>query len=260
MESLPPTPEKFLTDQVWFAKPFGVKRILTAMPLVVAAILVAGVLVSSSVQAEEGGPALDIGAAPAVLTANSPVGKAHSFTFRDKFGGVFVVFCGFANFEGKTAAKSVTEITVTPVFFECQQGGAFATVTMNGCKYRLKWTAALKATVDIIGCTSGKAIEITFGACQILIPAQNGLSHVTFQNVAGAPPDVNDKFTLSKVVNQQIGGLACPGGNSTKADGEIEGTTTIRAWEYKEEIQAEVKGHQFQQYVDLSTPFELKST
>jgi hypothetical protein len=237
------------------------KRILIALPLVAAAILAAGVFVSSSVQAEEGAPALDVATVPAVLTANSPVGKSHSFTFRDVFGGVFVVFCGFANFEGKMQAKSQTEVTVTPVFFECQQGGAFATVTMNGCKYKLKWVAALKATVDSIGCTTGKTIEIAFGACQILIPAQNGLSHVTFQNVAGAPPDINDKFTLSKVVNQQIGGLACPGGNSTKADGEIEGTTTVRAWAYSKEEQVQAaSGHQYQRYVDLSTPFELKST
>jgi hypothetical protein len=237
-----------------------VKRVLTAIPLVVAAVLVAGVLVSSSVQAEEGGPALDIGAAPAVITATSPVGKAHSFTLRNKFGGAFVVFCGISNYESTTQGKSVTEITVTPLFFECQEGFGAATVTMNGCKYKLKWTAALKATVDITGCTAGKEMEIAFGACQIKVPEQNGLSHVTFQNVAGAPGHISDKFTLTKVAYQQVG--TCPGANGEKrTDGEFEGTTTAKAFEYKKEEQVQEKGHKFQRYVDVNTSlFELKST
>jgi hypothetical protein len=238
-----------------------VKRIFMAIPLVLTAALVVSVLVSSSVHAGgEGPPALDIGAAPAVITATSPSGKAHSFTLRDKFGGAFVVFCALAHFESKTQTKSETEITVTPAFFDCQQGGAGATVTMNGCKYKLKWTAALTATVDITGCTAGKKMEIVFGGCQILIPEQNGLSHVTFQNVAAATPHINDKLQLFKVAYQQVGALACPGGNSMKADGELEGTTTVRAWEYKEEKQVKEKDHQFQQYVHLNTPFQLKST
>jgi len=237
------------------------KRTLMAIPLVVAAVLAASVLVSSSVQAgEEGGPGLDIGGAPAVITSTSPSGKTHTFTLRNKFGAAFVVGCGLANFESKTQAKSVAEITVTPVFYECQEGGTAATVTMNGCKYKLKWTAALKATVDITGCTAGKVMEIAFGACQVKVPEQNGLSHVTFQNVAGATPHINDKFTLFKVAYEQVG--TCPGANGEKrADGEFEGTTTGKAFEYSEEQQIEEKGHKFERYIDNNKSlFELKST
>jgi len=234
------------------------KRI-TAIPLVVAAILVAGVFVSSSVHAG-GGPGLDIGAAPAVITATSPTGKTHTFTLRNKFGGVFVVGCLLSNFESTTQGKSLTEITATPVFLECKEGFSEATVTMNGCKYKLKWTAALQATVDITGCTAGKVMEITFGACQVKIPEQNGLSHVTFQNVAGATPHINDKFTLSKVAYEQVG--TCPGANGEKrTDGLFEGTTTGKAFKYDKEVQVEIKGHKFQQYVDVNTSqYELKST
>ncbi len=238
------------------------KRVITAISLVIAAILAAAALLSSSVDAE-GGNEVHIGVAPAVITGISPAGISEVFTFQDAAAKPFTVTCNLASLEGKTTTQTATQVTLTPKYYECKYGESTVTIKMNGCRYRWDWSAKLTADWNIVSCPTTKLMEIVLGPkCVISFPAQGTTPHIVFKNI-GTPIRLEAVSTITDIAYQYLG-TGCPGADKEdKNDGELSGTTTVSALQLKDEklVQDVVSGHQYTSYVDDGKQqAELKST
>lgn len=239
------------------------KRVITAISLVIAAILAAAAILSSSVDAE-GGNEVHIGATPAVITGISTFGTSEVFTFQDSEDKLFTVTCNLASLEGKTTTATATQVTLTPKYYECKTGESTVTIKMNGCRYRWDWSAKLTADWRIVSCATGqKLMEIVLNTkCVISFPVQGTTPHIVFQNV-GTPIRLEAVSTITKIAYQYLGTL-CPGADKEdRNDGELSGTTAVRAFQLKDEelLQDPVSGHQYTAYIhDGKQQVELKST
>jgi hypothetical protein len=152
---------------------------------------------------------------------------------------------------------TITEITLTPHYTECQSQkgpfGAEPTVDMNGCKYTLTSTAtALTATVDIVGCTANKKIQITTGeGCTIDVGEQSTMGgHITATNIEEEEGGVKRHAVTAHITLQgityQITGAFCFLGQAQRTDGDYEGTEIFRAYEdLGAGAQETVNGHQY---------------
>jgi hypothetical protein len=176
-----------------------------------------------------------------------------------QFGASGVVQCTEALLEGtQTGSGSGTqtttsELTLTPTYTGCTAFGLAASIDMNGCKYTVTGSGqpALSALVDIVGCTTGKSIEITSPAtgCTRTILAINGLAHVVFSNVAGSPSHMTIQLTLGSVQYETHGCSIFGGTDTVKTnDSTIGGQTTVRG---REDVGTEQKTHNGHQYNKL---------
>jgi hypothetical protein len=238
------------------------RRVIAASVLAIGAILMAAALLSSSVDAE-GGNEVHIGATPAVITGISTFGTSEVFTFQDSEDKPFTVTCNLASLEGKTTTATATQVTLTPKYYECKYGESTVTIKMNGCRYRWDWSAKLTADWNIVSCPTTKLMEIVLGPkCVISFPAQGTTPHIVFQNV-GTPIRLEAVSTITKIAYQYLG-TGCPGADKEdKNDGELSGTTAVRAFQLKDEelLQDPVSGHQYTAYIhDGKQQVELKST
>jgi hypothetical protein len=134
-----------------------------------------------------------------------------------------------------TIAGATTEATATPTYSECTALGFPGTIHMNGCTYKFKIGASgsTTSTVDIV-CPAGQEITVTSIAagttkCVIHVPAQTGLTHVNWTNVAGPPKDVTADIEITnlKYTHTALGtGLgACTGGSAS--NGKYVGKATV---------------------------------
>src|SRR6478752_1593957 len=183
---------------------------------------------------------IDVGAQPAVITGQNEIGgikTIHKLKIKSTNGAIQGNSeCKNATLEGTTTGQTgVNEVTLTATYAECEFFGEPATVTMNGCKYTLTGSgqAANTALVDVVGCTTGKSIEIAVpGFCTLTIPEQNGLSHLVGDNVAGSnPADVIATATVSSITVTQDGALCPDGNNHHGTNASFEGETTLRAFQ-----------------------------
>jgi hypothetical protein len=222
-------------------------KALALASVAVAAIAGAG---ASAAQAGE----LAIGVQPAILTAHSEAGQQNVFVLDAGGGNFFSGICATGAFEGTTTGQAINEWTVTPTFGTgkgnpaevqgCTFGGVKAQVLMNACKYTFKGAghAANTFTVDIVGCTNGKQIEIKTALCTVDIPMQNGLSHVIGKQLN--EQEVTLDVLLGKITTTQTG-AGCPNGNNFQAANTAFASSTIMT-AYKDNMTAQVTKHQHQ--------------
>src|ERR1051325_4825665 len=100
---------------------------------------------------------------------------------------------------------------------------------MNGCQYTLEGTAELTAQAKVVGCTTGKQIEVVAagGLCTITIGEQAALKHVVFTNdpeSENTRRHLQDHSTISGITYTRDGAF-CPQGEASYS-----GTTTIKAY------------------------------
>ncbi len=226
-------------------------RMAKAISLIFAVFIASAVTASSSAQAADG--ELHAGASgSAVITAQ----QTQQHVFQTQAGQVS---CTTADFEGTVSgeAPQVTtdDVTLTATYSSCEAFGFTATVKMNGCKYTITGgqPEALTALIDVVGCTAGKQIEVNAGGglCVATVPEQSGLSHVTFENKAGPPEDVEAQLTISGI-GYELHGPFCPGGGATglRNNGTYTGKATARAYEDLGTQQTTEHDHQFGKVVD----------
>jgi hypothetical protein len=138
------------------------------------------------------------------------------------------------NVQGDQTQLTTKEVTATAEYFDCKIGMAAVQVKMNGCKYTFLGTAALTAQVQVVGCTTGKAIEVIFPGCTITVGEQKELGHVVFtnENPGGGQPEPMETDTRDLIANATVTGIVyardgffCPQGAA-----ELSGATTIRAY------------------------------
>jgi hypothetical protein len=176
------------------------------------------------------------------ITGEQEAGGQHNFKIT---GPGAETKCTVATFEG--TAKDVVqpepadgqttsqELTVTGTYTGCKTFGLASAVDMNGCKYTITnklngVTTALKATVDITGCTPGKQVEVTASGCTIKVPEQHNLSDLGFVNLAGPPKTVTVNVTVQGITYQLAGAL-CPGVTGvTTHDGDYTGAAVFKAF------------------------------
>lgn len=204
-------------------------RNLKTLGLALLAIAATSALASAAAHAAPGELHSEVaaGKTSAILTGDNTGFGEHQGNFKLSFK------CKKATFEG-TVQKATTDATITPQYTDtCTLGGLAAEVRMNGCKYTFTGVANFTANVDIVGCTTGKTIEITDALCTIKIPEQKNLQHVVFTNTAGPPKDIHASMTLSGITYEGVNkfGSGCSEAAGHHGDGTLAGTTTVRAYE-----------------------------
>jgi hypothetical protein len=191
-----------------------------------AALCALGALTASSAFAAE----FTFGASPATVTGSQV--EVNIFEVTNSAGGFVKVKCSEVTFEGTSSTASGKEITVTPTYGSCTLGGLAASVTMDGCRYTLTGASspARTASVDIVGCTPGKAITVKKGNCTITVPEQSELSHVVFDNEGTTSTmDALATATVTGINNTQTGS-ECPSPGLTSSDASYSGTVTVKAF------------------------------
>lgn len=231
-------------------------RSIRALGLAFLAIAAMGAFAAASAQAQEVHITTQ---SSAVITGSQVAGSNHVFQVN-----VFsTVTCTTGTFEGTVKVGETTKeeqasengtqittkhITITPTYSGCQAFGEPATIRMNGCKYTIRGQAALTSTAQVVGCTSGKKIEIevpSFG-CKTQVGEQAELGgHDIFANNAEKAPEkhhVQDNATVTGIVSTGEG--LCPGSNN----GQYKGKTTIKAFVDSGTTQVTNHSHQYTQH------------
>ena len=195
----------------------------------------------------------DFGASPGVVTGLNEAGQQHILQIPNPPGASFNAMCGEASLEGGTFGKFASDITVTPTYSSCKLAGTFAIWQMNGCKYTLTGSGhfARTFTVDIVGCTSGKQIQIKTALCTVDIPEQNGLSHLVGTNLPGAL-EITLEATVTGITSVQTG-AACPGGNNKHStSGSFSGNTIVGSFiDEKQGIQLGIEKHGHEYFEEI---------
>ncbi|HXQ88849.1 MAG TPA: hypothetical protein VN733_04350 [Solirubrobacterales bacterium] len=132
-------------------------------------------------------------------------------------------------FHGVLGAAS-EELTLSLGYGPCTLGAKEVHVDVNGCDYLLHAgnTAgehSVAGTMDIV-CPAGKMIDFevtSIPVCHLTVPAQTGLSALTYTNWTGAG-DVKLDFEISELAYGLD--MGCPG-PGTYANGTFTGITTF---------------------------------
>jgi hypothetical protein len=163
---------------------------------------------------------------------------------------------GTVNDQGQSAEQlTAIEGTATATYATCQAFGQAAAIDMNGCKFTFTnnngaqppVTTALRAYIDITGCTTGKSIEVTPQLnCVLTVPEQHNLGHVGFTN-EGTAPNEDVKLTATVTGIKYQSHEECPSmiPTETRTDGQFTGTTTLQAREDLIPQQVTLHKHQY---------------
>jgi hypothetical protein len=141
--------------------------------------------------------------------------------------------CETAEFGGVMTEDS-PELGLHPEFKgKCSAFGiAGATIKTDGCGFTYNAGPEVAAgiwegTVDV-DCTSGSAIKIAAGNCEVEITKQDGISSVEYQNVSWHVLIENSASDLTYTVTKD--GFLCPlKGLGKFTDGELTGSALINA-------------------------------
>jgi hypothetical protein len=150
-------------------------------------------------------------------------GEVHIFGLE---GGLSVK-CETATFTAELPEpREVVE--VLPSYEKCTASGVAATVTMEGCKYRLD---ANTTDVDIV-CPAGKVIKIVTGTCEVQIGSQNGLEKEEYVNHEAEPETVTVESEAKSIkYTKTKDGFLCPlSGLGEKSDGTYTGDSLAKAF------------------------------
>jgi len=243
---------------------------IKALVLAFVAITAMTAVAASGAQAGK----LDVGVAPAVLTAGSDAGQETVLSVQNTAKTTTLnAKCTTASLEGTVEVKTVEEATLTAtygtgkgVFSEaqgCTVGGIKSQVLMNGCKYTVTGVeqAANTYVIDITGCTSGKQIEVNVaaGGCALKIPEQTGLKHVIGKQLNAQ--EVTLEGTAAEIKVQQSGGASCPDGATahTGTSGAFTSNTILKAFQDSGTKQVTKHGHQYTEHL-CGTQVQIQST
>ncbi len=152
--------------------------------------------------------------------------QTNEHVFKTKTGEIK---CKIAQLTGTLAAKSPT-VSLTPSYAMCNLGGLAATVTMNGCTFKMEAGLEVGGGGASLGgmtlvCAGGNQVVIKIVNCEIKIPGQEPLGFIDYKNNAGEQElEVNfdvGLFDYSLSANC----LAAPGNYE---DGLLKGKSTIK--------------------------------
>jgi hypothetical protein len=189
---------------------------LIAMTLVALLVMPAGAYAAAEFEAEE---------YPVEVTGVQTEGS-HVLGVE---GGLSVV-CEEAKFKGSMDGWSETE-ELAPEYKKCTASGFAATITTNGCVYKLHAGEPLaeegdfEGTTDLV-CPTGNKIVVVAGTCEVQIAAQTGLGKIEYDDNPEATPDnVAVSIALTGVkYNKTKDGFLCPlSGTGEKSDGTYNG-------------------------------------
>jgi hypothetical protein len=119
---------------------------------------------------------------------------------------------GDATIEGTVTSIETTKIEYSGCTF---LGFIGVKVEMGTCQYKFTFGAEDTGTVDIT--PSPCTIKFTAGTCTVSVNNQNGLSSVTYENMAGPPKDVTVIPNVTNIVYSTTSG--CPNGAKTNEKG-----------------------------------------
>ena len=164
------------------------KRRLKVVGLALVAVLAMTALSAPAAHAE----LFHFGAHGTVLAEN--VGEEELVT------NAGTVKCKTSKYTGSSATSTPGSQIVTPSYTGCTAFGFVnTTIHVGTCQLRFNTPVKTTSTVDIINC-GAHGIVITAHNCEVTIPNQNGLSHVTWENVAGSSPHhVRARVTLTGI-------------------------------------------------------------
>ncbi|HWO83816.1 MAG TPA: hypothetical protein VNM38_08525 [Solirubrobacterales bacterium] len=177
----------------------------------------------ANLSVEVGGPTGLFEAEAYPVTYSGTQEEAAPLVFNTEGGSIQ---CKKATFTG-SASGATSALALSPTYSECNAFG-FTTstvVTMNGCSY------VYNASTMDISCPGENSISVTTAACTMSIPAQTGLSSVSYANTAAAGRQaisINHNITGLKYTITKDG-FACPfGGTGTRTSGTYSGRTLLQ--------------------------------
>jgi len=133
------------------------------------------------------------------------------------------VFCEKAVFTGSAGAAPINSITVNATYEACKSGlGTTATVTgfgQHGESGKCNFVLYSTGTADLV-CPSGQDVTVDVGPCVVHIPAQTGLSKVTYTNDEKAG-DINIDLNVTEITANHTDGFLCPFGSSGHVKGAV---------------------------------------
>ncbi len=242
------------------------RRNLKSITTVLSALLLMGAFASVS-QAGSFDVKIGPNGSTALIGTNT---TNHLFRFS---GGE--VTCNNVRFEGtETGSPNATktgieEITVTPIYTGCTTLGGFigATIRVNGCKYTVTGASqsALTTNLDIVACTTGKAIEveIPFTGCIITMPEQGPFEHVvaTNNNLPGNEMDFTAAATMTGITYTEGPKCPSPGHHASSAvpSGEYTGAMTFKGFVDNGIKKATHNGHEYDQ-IQTGSQLEVTAT
>lgn len=215
------------------------KRKHTALGLALIAALAMSAMFATAAQAK------------GTLKANLPVAEATvtgvpithnnttNHTWTPSFGGA--VTCGTTLFEG-TVKDGDTELTITPTYSNCEQGGRPVTVFTNSCDYKFKGgeggphhftqgTVSLSCPAGVTGITVEVYNDMAHKElrCRYVVHPFAFRGENTLENTTGNPGDVDVTTTVENIaVKRTFGSLfQCGSENQTST---YTGGTTMRAY------------------------------
>lgn len=166
---------------------------------------------------------------PAEISSQQEGSEGHVLTAE----AGLAVECKSATLTGELS-EPLEEFEVSPSYGECTYSGIPATVTIEGCKYRLDANAS---DVDVV-CPAGKAIKVVVGTCEVQVGSQNNITSIEYVNNLGPPRTVSAKSNLEAIkYNKTKDGFLCPlAGTGEKEDGTLTGETLVKAFKGEVEV------------------------
>lgn len=133
-----------------------------------------------------------------------------------------------------TASKTTATIELTATYSNCRAFGARATISMEGCVYRVQLVeggASPFSTTTAVACPAGKSIAISVPGlpCTITIGPQSGLETFTLENTGSEPTGLAATLRL-KAITYTVSGEGCPR-PGTFNTGTYNGTVTLSGYE-----------------------------
>jgi len=164
----------------------------------------------------------------------------NTFTFTDEHYAAAKATCKKdTTYEGTLTAQTVTEITLTPKFAECEALGFPAHIDTNGCDFVFTIGKTFNQhNTTHIKCPVGKHLQITatspFGVCTITIKGQTPAPGSGYYKPVGEiEHEITIKPTLRSVHAIYLGGPAKCGGvpeGTTTFKGKIDGRIALKAF------------------------------
>jgi hypothetical protein len=172
-----------------------------------------------------------------ILKGEDKIGN--TLTFTDEHYAAAKATCKKdTTYEGTLTAQTVTEITLTPKFSECEALGFPAHIDTNGCDFVFTIGKTFNQdNTTHIKCPVGKHLQITatspFGTCTITIKAQTpAAGSGYYKPLEEIEHEITVKPTLRSVHAQYLGGFAKCGvaEGTTTVKGRIDGRIALKAF------------------------------
>jgi hypothetical protein len=161
-----------------------------------------------------------------------------TLTFTDEHYASAKVKCKKdTTYEGTITAQTVTEITLTPKFQECEALGFPAHIDMNGCDFVFTIGKTFNQdNTTHIKCPVGKDVQITAtgpaGTCTVTIRPQTSEGSGYYTPTEEGEAEITVKPTLRELHAEYIGGVFKCGvaAGTTTTKGKLDGRIALKAF------------------------------